>query len=406
MSIMDILPNVLVRTTIVTDRDVFNFYSNRSIMRFPRSSYTIANDIPEQLNLSYSDAKSTLAIIKTYSNNIASNIGDVKQSDINDFIKCCEETLVTDTYRKIADLYDKISSIDSTAVKFLYRARHDSSIFSFIDAHKHLLPLGLTDTVLKYIPSIPYCNKSMLIDTHIKRCVTMNLICALFPESVLRYYNLYRFNYLYTLIHNGSLSPIYYDKYTGWLYFDVLYNKMRRKEQIIEEVHANPVGFGTIAIDEVFTFVHYRSKEFTTMNNDCTIAKCKSKYGAISKRETCSYIDDTFSSYDCCNVIRKVLSVMIGIRNYKRNLPSMYELLGRVIKLHPMAIDYSRISELVTTGDSTYLIPIDGNDRDEITLTDHEMYSKYSRKDIKIEAFINRYSRLLHNTYNTLIAVG
>ena len=406
---MDILPYIMKDATNVTDKDIYNFYSNRSLIKFPRSLYTLNSDLQEQLNLSYNNAKSSLTLVNTYNNIIFNIISSIKHHQLTKFIKYIEKCLYSDTTKKIREAYDRLSNIDSTAAKHLYRARYDNCIFGFIADHQHMLPDVLTNTILKYIPSISYCSKNLAVDSYMKKCAAMNFIGAIFPDTILEYYNLYRFNYLNSLIHNGSLSPIYYDKHTGWLYFDVLYNKRCLKEQIIEEVHSNRNGFGKISIDEVYTLIHYRSKEFSIVNSDSTIAKYKTKYSSIQSKRNNNhiYIDDTFSTYDCCNVTRKVINAMIGIRNYKRNLPSMFDILGRIIKLHPMAIDYSRTSNTSTSDDFTYMIPIHNDQgKDEVAVTTYDLYSNYSRKDIKITSFINRYSRLLHNTYNTLIGIG
>lgn len=403
-----LLPNV------ISNRFIYNFFSNRSLLQFPRYVSTIAADLINEYSININDIRLSMCLMYYYNRKFIEEIdGDVDRNSADIFIKHMETVLYKSssdtTTMELKAQYHQYNNIDSGAHKNLYCCNYDNYIYSFISIHKEYIQQSLYTLLLSTIPSMTYCSKNAYIDNYIKKFIVINLLKYLYGDVVIEYYNLCRFMYLYTHVNNMGAIPILYSNQNGVLYFDVSYNKKHKKEQIIERIYSNTDSFGKIDVNEVFFHIHYSNNEY----KDCaggSITKYRSLYSSnitvsngIRKYRTVK-IHDTFPMNDYCNVSRKILHSMIKVKDYKSQLGSLYTLWRDRIAKNRAPIEYACLYKQEAQY-SMYRLPLRNCSNGADICADSEIH-KYSFKDLDISNVIDKYHKILSNTINTLLSIG
>ena len=324
----------------MTSNYIYQFFSNRNLLQWPKSNQLIISDIYNELSLSSNSILQSLLLLNNKykkANELYKKF--ISYSMMDKFYNHITNTINIEDYLKLSNL-NKYK-----AYKKIFRISIPNYIFTFIELHKSLFPIELIEKIFPILINLSYSN-NITLNNYIKRTLLLRILLTNSKDksSIMNYYNYNRFLYMYTLLKSYNLEPIIYNPNSGSMYFTISYSKQQKKEQIFESILLlNNKNVASIIIDDVKLYINTQIGEISQVKNICDKRK-RSKYSILDNIE-----------HKTPNIIRKIIHDLISKYSNKSYKYSYNQLLGCVLKNNIIVEDYC---EKISLDGSILNVPI------------------------------------------------
>ena len=307
-------------TIICSKADIYKFFSNRDILKWPKSINTITSDLQEELSINYKSAiASYIAMCKQKA--INKIILESSKSNAKDFIMHMKTTLAN-----LDPEYGNYSETKYLISSNIYRIAAPNYIYTFINQHKTLLPKCITSTITPLVYNTIYNKQNQKLNNNIRKAILVDYFTKL-DNSFKDYYNYCRFKYLYDKINEYKLTPFLYNKYTGALYFSFSYSLSAQKEQIFEGLSTSNNNIENIDLDYIKIYINSSIGEIT-------------KYFRLSDKRYKHYQISDDLSYTIPNIVRELIINLLQKLSNKNSKFTYNEVLSYTIKKNIIVENY------------------------------------------------------------------
>ena len=369
---------------IPSNQELYQFYSNRSLLKYPKSINTLFADIKEELNINKKSAILSYNKMNDQFDYIINNHQDIfNEINKNDsYLYIYMKNLLDN--QKLKEYSELNNDLKYCANKYLYRISSPNYIFTFINSIQDFLPKSFYSKILAPIISINFNNDNNYLNQFIKKSIIFRSLLKNIKSSknklLLEFYNYSRFLYLFNIIKNNNLIPITYNIMTGTLYFTISYSNYPKKEQIFERLHDINSNNSHINIEEVKLYINTQFGE---------ISNCKKLFDKkCNTYQTKRYVSDNII-HNVPNIIRFIISDIILKYINKKYIYSYKNLLGFILNDNILIENYCKKNN----NDGTlFEVPINDN---WITMSNFEV-RKLLIKDIDIKLLLDSYQELIN----------
>ena len=378
---------------IPTNQELYAFYSNRSLLKYPKSINTIFADIKQELNISKKSTILSYNMMNDQFDYIINNNQDIfDEINKNDSYLYFYMKNILDN-QKLSEYSDLNNDLKYCANKYLYRISSPNYIFTFINSIQNLLPKPFYSKILASTISITFNNYNHILNQYIKKFIIFKCLLSNIKSSknnlLLEFYNYSRFTYLFNIIKSNNLIPITYNIITGSLYFTISYSNYSKKEQIFERLHNINSNNSHIDIEEIKLYINTQFGE---------ISNCKKLFDKKcnifhSKR----YVSDNLL-HNIPNMIRFIVSdIILKFINKSYNY-SYKKLLGFILNDNILVENYCRKNNNEGT---LFEAPINNK---WVTMSNSEI-RKLSINNIDIKLLLDSYQELINPILNVVNAI-
>ena len=368
----------------MTPIELYQFFSNRNLLQWPKSTETLISDINEEFGIDSNAMLNGYAIMKKQLNKIT-NESCVKELDLiysSKFKDNIKEVL--EEARKDLE-YKRLCAQKSHLLKNLYRITIPNFIFSFVSSHKKILPENTIEKILPLITNVVYVKNHSALNTYIKKSLIMKILIDIDNRNFMEYYKYCRFRYLYDRLIELKLTPKCYNSDSGALYFTISYSQGSQKEQIFEKLRSINNNCAIINIDEVQLYIN---------SNIGEIARIRKLFDKRWKKFHTDISDNI--SYVVPNIIRKIIHNLIDKFSRKSYKYSYNQMLGYLLKHDFIVEDYC---EKVGNEGTILRVPIN---KEWVTMSSKEV-RKLTINDIDIKLLLDSYESILKPMLQAII---
>ena len=361
--------------------DIYSFYSNRALLKWPRTIHTLLSDIYEEFNIDYKE------VLK-----IHYNIHNTSTKVCNIFTEFVNSSILDNFYIHILNnlnnkdsSYLKLSNLNSFKIyENIYSIIIPDFIFKFIEDHLNIFKNNKDiNNILHIIIDSLYIKNNVYLNNYIKKYLLLKLLIETNKDksSLLNYYNYKRFEYMYKILESNNLKPIAYNPNSSSLYFTIPYSISSKKEQIIERLSNFNNSSIQIQTNEIKYYINSYIGEILKL-------KRKRTYNS-------NIIIDNLD-FKTPNIIRKIIHSILTIYSNKRYSKPFSYLIGEVFRYNIIPEDYCA---KINNNGSYLLVPLNNewvklsskeirqlsiNDIDISLIIDSEYFKKHIDMILKI----------------------